>query len=86
MRTAPCSHLLHDGLLWVLALNDTRLHEVTHRLVTLAARQDAEAGRGTRMLQPLLYAGEGLGQVSRGVRDNHLLPHHTPYSPQNTSA
>lgn len=62
-RTAPCSYLLHDGLLWVLALNDTWFHVVTHRLVTLAPSQDAEAGRGTRMVQPLLNAGEGLGQV-----------------------
>lgn len=39
----PC-HLLHDGLLRVLALDDAGLHEVAHRVVTLAPGQDGEAG------------------------------------------
>lgn len=64
-RVGDCSlrpsHLLHDGLPWVLALNDAGFHEVAHGVVALAPGQDGEAGRGAGVLQPLLDAAEGLG-------------------------
>lgn len=76
------SHLLHDGLLRVLALHNAGLHEVAHRVVTLAARQDGEAGRGAGVLQPLLDATEGLqGAGRKGVRDR--LGDHSQQQPCN---
>lgn len=58
----PPRHLLHDGFLGVLALDDAGLHEVPHGVITLAPSQDGEAGGGAGMLQPLPDAAKGLGE------------------------
>lgn len=73
------SHLLHDGLLGVLGLHDAGLHEVAHGVVALAPRQDGQAGRGARVLEPLLDAAEGLGEeggVRAGGRSPAAVPAH----------
>lgn len=62
------SHLLHDGVLRVLALHDARLYEVAHGVITLAPRQDGEVGRGARMIQPLFDTAKGLGGRQEGIR------------------
>ena len=80
----PPRHLLHDGVLGVLGLDDAWLHKVAHGVVTLAPRQDGEAGRGAGMLQPLPDAAEGLRdrgggcQGPAGGRSQKEPPTHRP--------
>lgn len=68
-QAAHPSHLLHDGLLRVLAFHDAGFHKVAHGVITLAPGQDGEAGRGARVLQPLLDTGKGLGWAGREVKE-----------------
>lgn len=62
-----CSHLFHDGILWVFALHDARLDEVPNAVVASPSCQDGEVGRLLGVLDPLLYPCKRLRKGNNAV-------------------